>query len=80
MTNIDTMLHDSIDYIQNISTLHEAKPLVYLGLVLAALVYLTQRSFAASKPKSRLHSRSPDPEKPTGTRPKAPERPDGGEY
>ncbi|KAG9825077.1 hypothetical protein KCU77_g15127, partial [Aureobasidium melanogenum] len=80
MSNIHTMLHDSIAYIQNISTLQQAKPLIYLGLGLAALVYLIQRVFSGSNTKSRLHSRSPDPEKPTGTRTKAPERPDGVWY
>lgn len=80
MSNFHTMLHDSIAYTQNISTLQEAKPLIYLGLGLAALIYLLQRYLSGSEPKSRVQSRSPDPEKPTGTRTKAPERPDGGEF
>jgi hypothetical protein len=78
MSNLHELLQDSIEYIRNISTLQQAKPLVYLGLSLAALVYLVQRVLFGSKRKSRLPSRSPDPEKPTRTI-KAPERPDGGE-
>ncbi|KAH0194439.1 hypothetical protein KCV00_g154, partial [Aureobasidium melanogenum] len=65
---------------QDKSRTNNAKPLIYLGLGLAALVYLIQRGLSGSNTKSRLHTRSPDPEKPTGTRTKAPERPDGGGY
>ena len=78
MSNLHELLQDSIEYIRNISTLQQAKPLIYLGLALAALVYLLQRVLFVSKRKSRLLSRSPDPEKPTRSI-KAPERPDGGE-
>lgn len=78
MSNIHKLLQDSIDYTWNISTLQQAKPLIYLGLALVALVYLVQRVLIGTKRKSRLPSRSPDPEKPTRTI-KAPERPDGGE-
>jgi len=74
-----TLLQDSINNIQNISTLQQAKPLIYLGLALAAFAYLIQRVVVGSKRESRIAFRSPDPEKPTRTRPKAPERPDGGE-
>jgi hypothetical protein len=79
MTNMHTLLQDSINNIKNISTLQQAKPLLYLGLSIIALVYLIQRAIVGSKQKSRVASRSPDPEKPTQTRSKAPERPDGGE-
>jgi hypothetical protein len=78
MSNLHKLLQDSSDYIQNISTLQQAKPLIYLGLALVALVYLVQRVLVGTKRTSRLPSRSPDPEKPTRTT-KAPERPDGGE-
>jgi hypothetical protein len=79
MTNMHTLLQDSMNNIKNISTLQQAKPLIYLGLALTALAYLLQRAVVGSKQKSRVASRSPDPEKPTQTRLKAPERPDGGE-
>jgi len=79
MTKMHTLLQDSINNIQNISTLQQAKPLIYLGLALAAFAYLIQRVVVGSKRESRIASRSPDPEKPTRTRLKAPERPDGGE-
>jgi hypothetical protein len=79
MTNMHTLLQDSINNIKNISTIQQAKPLIYLGLALIALACLIQRAIVESKQKSRVASRLPDPEKPTQTRPKAPERPDGGE-
>jgi hypothetical protein len=79
-SNMPTPLQDSIDYIRNISTLQETKPLIYLGLALTAFVYFVQRVVVGSRQKSRLPSRSPDPEKPTQTKLKAPDRPDGGKY
>jgi hypothetical protein len=79
MSDIHRLLRDSIDYTRSISTLQQAKPLIYLGLVVTALVYLAQRAVVGSKRKSRVPSRSPDTERPTRTI-KAPERPDGGEY
>jgi hypothetical protein len=80
MTNMPTPLQDSINYVWNISTLQQAKPLIYLGLALAAFVYFIERVVVASRQASRLPSRSPDPEKSTQTKLKAPERPDGGKY
>jgi hypothetical protein len=80
MTNMPKPLQDSINYVWNISTLQQAKLLVYLGLVLTAFVYFVQRVVVGSRQASRLPSRSPDPEKSTHTKLKAPERPDGGEY
>lgn len=66
--------------LQNISNLQQAKPVIYLGLALVAFVYFIQRAVAGSKHESRLPSRSPDPEKPTITKLKVPERPPGGKY
>lgn len=80
MSKMYSLLQDSINDFGNISTLQQAKPLIYLALALAAFAYLIQRAVVGSKRELRVASRSPDPEKPTRTRPKAPERPDGGEY
>ena len=66
--------------LQNISNLQQAKPVIYLGLALVAFVYFIQRAVAGSKHGSRLPSRSPDPEKPTITKLKVPERQPGGKY
>lgn len=80
MRDLQALLQDSISNIQNISNSQQAKPVIYLGLALVAFVYFIQRAFAGSKHESRLPSRSPDPEKPTGTKLKVPERPLGGKY
>ncbi|KEQ81919.1 hypothetical protein M438DRAFT_407571 [Aureobasidium pullulans EXF-150] len=77
MRDLQALLQDSISNIQNISNLQQAKPVIYLGLALVAFVYLIQRAVAGSKHESRLPSRSPDPEKPTITKLKVPERPPG---
>lgn len=66
--------------IKDVKDLSQIKPALYLGLAVVTLVYIVQRLFSSFRAKSaqRTTSRSPDPEKPAGTRVKAPERPLGG--
>ena len=76
----------NVDRIKDLNDAHSVRELVqsklgfYLGLTFLAFVFLIQRVITnlKSKSSSRTTSRSPDPEKPVGTRVKAPERPLGG--
>lgn len=64
----------------NLKDLEHIKPALYFGLALAVFVYILQRVIGNSRSKasSRTATRSPDPEKPAGTRVKPAERPPGG--
>ena len=78
MDGLQSLFRDGINNIQHASTLQQVKPALYIGLALVAFAYLIERVIIGSRQKSRLPSRSPDPERPSGTKEKAAERPPGG--
>lgn len=79
MDSFQSLLQDSINHLKSNPALQHAKPVIYIGLALVAFAYLIERAVINSKQRSRLPSRSPDPEKPRYVKEKALERPPGGE-
>lgn len=66
--------------VEDVKDVGQIKSYLYIGMAFLAIIYLIQRAITnfKSKTSSRTATRSPDPEKPSGTKIKAPERPFGG--
>jgi hypothetical protein len=80
MDKLLSIWEDAINNIKNLSTLQQVKPALYLGLALVILVIVVKNVAVGPNRTSRRRATFPDPEKHTGIKAKAPERPPGGAH